>query len=178
MDIVVIMGVESDGIFVDVVTEGIDPDVSREVCVFGDDVVGVLDAFVTVGFVVVLDAFVIVGFVVVLDAFVIVGFVVVLDVFVIVGFVVVLNALIMVVFVVVMDAFVIVGFAVVMVAVVRSLVDAAVDVEVVVVMGVVCVFGDGVAGFCHEPEIRKDVSWLLRDKCATKSVVIRQGYLF
>ena len=121
---------ESDGIFVDVVTEGIDPDVAREVCVFGDVVVGVLDA------------------------------------------------LIMVVFVVVMDAFVIVGFAVVMVAVVGSLVDAAVDVEVVVVMGVVCVFGDGVAGFCHEPEIRKDVSWLLRDKCATKSVVIRQGYLF
>ena len=154
MDIVVILGVESDGIFVDVVTEGIDPDVAREVCVFGDVVVAVLDAFVIVDFVVVLDAFVIVDFVVVLDA------------------------LIMVVFVVVMDAFVIVGFAVVMVAVVGSLVDAAVDVEVVVVMGVVCVVGDGVAGFCHEPEIRKDISRLLRDKWATKSVVIRQGYLF
>ena len=147
MDIVVILGVESDGIFVDVVTEGIDPDVAREVCVFGDVVVAVLDAFVTVGFGFVLDAFVIVDFVVVLDA------------------------LIMVVFVVVMDAFVIVGFAVVMAAVVGSLVDAAVDVEVMVV-------GDGVAGFCHEPEIRKDVSRLLRDKCATKSVVIRQGCLF
>ena len=154
MDIVVILGVDSDGIFVDVVTEGIDPDVAREVCVFGD-VVAVLDAFVTVGFVIVLDAFVIVDFVVVLDALIMVGFVVVLDAFVIVGFAVV-----------------------VMVAVVGGLVDAAVDDEVVVVMGVVAVVGDGVAGFCHEPEIRKDISRLLRDKWATKSVVIRQGYLF
>ena len=55
MDIVVILGVDSDGIFVDVVTEGIDPDVVREACDFGD-VVAVLDAFVIVGFVVVLDA--------------------------------------------------------------------------------------------------------------------------
>ena len=155
MDIVVILGVDSDGIFVDVVTEGIDPDVAREVCVFGDVVVAVLDAFVTVGFVVVLDSFVIVNFVVVLDALIMVGFVVVLDAFVIVGFAVV-----------------------VMVAVVGGLVDAAVDDEVVVVMGVVAVVGDGVAGFCHEPEIRKDISRLLRDKWATKSVVIRQGYLF
>ena len=133
MDIVVIFGVDSDGIFVDVVTEGIDPDVVREACVFGDVVVAVLDTFVIVGFVVVLDAFFIVGFVVVLDTFVIVGFVVVLDAFVIVGFVVV-----------------------VMVAVVGGVADAAVDVELVVVVGVVGVVGNGVAGFCHEPEIRKD----------------------
>ena len=59
MDIVVIFVVDSDGIFVDVVTEGVDPDVVREACDFGD-VVAVLDAFVIVGFVVVLDAFVIV----------------------------------------------------------------------------------------------------------------------
>ena len=109
MDIVVILGVDSDGIFVDVVTEGIDPDVVREACVFGDVVVAVLDTFVIVGFVVVLDAFVIVGFVVV-----------------------------------------------VMVAVVGGVADAAVDVELVVVVGVVGVVGNGVAGFCHEPEIRKD----------------------
>ena len=76
MDIVVILGVDSSGIFVDGVTEGIDPDVAREVCVFGDVVVAVLDAFVTVGFVVVLDSFVIVNFVVVLDALIIVVFVV------------------------------------------------------------------------------------------------------
>ena len=116
MDIVVILGVDSDGIFVDVVTKGIDPDVVV---------------------------------VVVLDAFIIIGFVVVVMVAVVGG-----------------------------VAVEGEVENAVVDVEIVVVVDVVGVVVDGVAGFCHEPEIRKDVSRLLRDKWATKSVVIRQGYLF
>ena len=106
MDIVVILGVDSDGIFVDVVTEGIDPDVAREVCVFGV-VVAVLDAFVIVGFAVGVMVGVAGG-----------------------------------------------------VAVEGEVENAAVDAEIVVVVAVMGVVVDGVAGFCHEPEIRNDVSRL------------------
>ena len=109
MDIVVIFGVDSDGIFVDVLTEGIDPDVVREVCVLGVVVVAVLDAFVIVGFVVVLDTFVIVGFAVVLDALIMVGFVVVVMVAV-VG--VVVGAVVDVEIVVVVGVVAVVGDAV------------------------------------------------------------------
>ena len=107
MDIVVILGVDSDGIFVDVVTEGIDPDVAREVCVFGDVVVAVLDAFVIVGFAVGVMVGVAGG-----------------------------------------------------VAVEGEVENAAVDAEIVVVVAVMGVVVDGVAGFCHEPEIRNDISRL------------------
>ena len=100
MDIVVILGVDSAGIFVDGVTEGIDPDVAREVCVFGVVVVVV---------VVVLDAFVIVGFAVVLDALIIVVFVVVVMVAV-VG--VVVGAMVDVEIVVVVGVVAVVGDAV------------------------------------------------------------------
>ena len=81
MDIVVIFGVDSDGIFVDVLTEGIDPDVVRVVCVFGG-VVAVLDALIMVGFVVVVMVAVVGG---VVDAEVVAEVVVVVGVVAVVG---------------------------------------------------------------------------------------------